>query len=668
MKAIINANPQAPVGRPDLRDRSSKSKGGPPHGAPCLRGGCYLIKLTTSSNKPGGRRKACDGTLRVETTAAGIRAASGDLYGRQGNVSQAGPVPATSPAAGIPVFPRKMYDSYLCVTKIPQSPIRDRPFRLEFKRYRPGRLSNGRIPWTLVDHLSGLMDWSTGDPSGADCLDGDVQDSTGAVVGHLAMRWISKYLRRATVVIDHVAGSKPPLDNGARVHPVDWPAVGKGIGWKIDVKPGNPKVAGSGKSWSDAECHSTLRWKSGPKKLDAEWLYHILAVPLLADGDRGVMYDWAATDSNHLPRQGCVVSSDWRIPRKGWGTDGGKVYWKTPGYFRTAVHEMGHAMGLNDADYYNTFFMNESQEVAVLGTRKKPYPKNITWAFHKDDQFRLRHLPDPFVRPGGIPWIIPCEAVLPMPTARARRLTLEASPVSSTVPLGAPVRINVKLQNNAASPVLAPQRLSLSSGFVSGEVIGPGGKARTFRPLVVYSGESPLAALPAGKSVKNSLTLLRGGEGALFPTAGPHRIRVTARWKSPKGEIAIAGETDVVVKPAENPKHAIAAKRVLSTPDTLLTLALGGDYPERGIEAIQAALKDPVLKPHFAYVEAKRLATPFLGRAADLNGAAQLIAENTVMSPDEAAKAKAYKRAGLAGSLPGRRKIEFRGTRQYVPE
>ena len=62
-----------------------------------------------------------------------------------------------------------------------------------------------------------------------------------------------------------------------------------------------------------------------------------------------------------------------------------------------------------------------------------------------------------------------------------------------------------------------------------------------------------------------------------------------------------------MVTPPVDDAHAEAALKVLTTPDALLTLALGGDHLDEGIEAIQAALDNPVLRPHFAYIEAKRV-------------------------------------------------------------
>jgi len=85
--------------------------------------------------------------------------------------------------------------------------------------------------------------------------------------------------------------------------------------------------------------------------------------------------------------------------------------------------------------------------------------------------------------------------------------------------------------------------------------------------------------------------------------------------------------------------HAEAALRIMQTPDTVLTLALGGDHLEEGIAAIQAALDNEVLRPHYAYVEARRLAAGFQQRPPDLAGAADLVEPDTVMSEAEVDKA-----------------------------
>ena len=82
----------------------------------------------------------------------------------------------------------------------------------------------------------------------------------------------------------------------------------------------------------------------------------------------------------------------------------------------------------------------------------------------------------------------------------------------------------------------------------------------------------------------------------------------------------------------------------------MLTLVLGGDHLTDGIEAIQSALKNPVLRPHFAFVETRRLAERFGKRKADLKAAAKLIDESAVMSPAEIKKAAGLVKAKGADS------------------
>jgi hypothetical protein len=113
----------------------------------------------------------------------------------------------------------------------------------------------------------------------------------------------------------------------------------------------------------------------------------------------------------------------------------------------------------------------------------------------------------------------------------------------------------------------------------------------------------------------------------------------------------VSGEATVIVTAAVNAAHADAARQVLGTPDTLLTLALGGDHLPEGIAAIDAALHDDVLRPHFAYVEAKRMAGRFFTRQPDLARAAELIDRTTVMSPAEVRKAAHL--AKSAATSPG---------------
>jgi hypothetical protein len=607
-----------------------------------LRCGSYLINYSPT----GSVLISYDGTVRVECHSSG-RTASGDLYQRKTfkmpPISRVPPRPGRivlgpppNPADGIPVLPRNAYRYYLRVTTILEYYTTSNSFTLGFEMYR---FNSGA--WNNEGAFTALLTWvaaPAGYPSSGDYLTGDVKNSSGAIVGKLSMGWVSKYLRKATVEIDRVAASESPLDNGSGVN---WKAVGDSIDWEITALSSNADVTEpSGESWSDAECHSTMLTRRDTSDLDSEWRYHILCVRRLDSTERGIMYDAYASDSNNVPREGCAISSHWVVPNASpWGKIKGARFGTATGpYFRTAIHETGHAMGL----YHNTVdygYMNTTDVIATAAPTT--FPDNVQWAYAADDQKRLRHMPDVYVRPGGLPFGTSYAATPISPTdftAEAEGLAVTVSPLLEFVPLGAPVRVTLNLTNIGDAPAFAPASVSMASGFVKGTVSGPNGVERTFTPLVLCVDHTPMKILQPGKSVTNSLTLLRGGQGALFPTPGVYRITVDVRWDSDEMEFVTSGETTVIVTPAFDSDHAQAAYKVLASPDALLTMVLGGDHLADGIDTIHSALKNPVLRPHFAYVEAKRLSTRFGKRKADLKTAADLMDDSTVMSPAEIKK------------------------------
>jgi hypothetical protein len=141
--------------------------------------------------------------------------------------------------------------------------------------------------------------------------------------------------------------------------------------------------------------------------------------------------------------------------------------------------------------------------------------------------------------------------------------------------------------------------------------------------------------LAPGKCNSHSVTLLWGSEGPLFPTSGYYRIILELNWHLEGVRIRIAGSTSIMVTSPKNDEHARAALKVLSTPDTLMSLAIGGDHLEVGNEVIRAAISHPVLRPHYSLIEAKRLGQRYFGRKPDLKEAAEIVDEETIMSPAE---------------------------------
>jgi hypothetical protein len=623
-----------------------------------VRCGCYLIQYIPT----GSSLVAYDGTMRVQCHSNG-RTASGDLYQRPTLFIPPFPpkfppkpplvvlAPPPNPAAGIPILPRNKYRYYLSISQILENFTFGNSFTLGFQRWRFNAATAGSpASWTNEGNFTAEMSWipaPAGYPSAGNYLEGDVKDAANTVVGRLKMGWVSSYLRKATIEIDRVPQAESPLNNGSTV---DWKAVGDSIDWDITVDQSNSDIAEpSGESWSNAECHATMLTRRAAVSLDVEWRYHVLCVRRLDATERGIMYDNGATDSNNVPREGCAISSHWVIPNTAsWGlVKGMRFGTATAPYFRTAVHETGHAMGL----YHNTVdngYLNTTDVIAASATAANPFPNNIKWSYAPDDQKRLRHMPDIHVRPGGTPFgtsygttpISPDDAVFD-----AQGVVLSVKPLIDAVPLGAPVRVEVSLQASDEGPVEVPPSLSLGSGFVRGVVIDPSGTARSFSPLVLCTDHESLKTIEKNQSVTDSLTLLRGGQGALFPSAGVYTIQVEAHWETGGAEISAVGTTNVIVTPPVDDAHASAALKILSTPDTLLTVVLGGDHLTEGIEAIQQALSNPMLRPHYAYIEAKRLASRFGKRKPDQKAAVALLDDASVLSDSERKKAAKFSAA-----------------------
>ena len=131
------------------------------------------------------------------------------------------------------------------------------------------------------------------------------------------------------------------------------------------------------------------------------------------------------------------------------------------------------------------------------------------------------------------------------------------------------------------------------------------------------------------------MTLMRGAEGSLFGLVGVHEVHVEVHWESDEMIAHVAGSGMVMVTGAVDASYASAAHKVLSTPDAHLVLAIGGDHLTDGMEAIQAALESPVLRPHIAVVEAKRLGRRFGKRKPNIKAATAMVDAATAMSGTE---------------------------------
>jgi len=456
------------------------------------------------------------------------------------------------------------------------------------------------------------------------------------------MGWISPDLREARIEIAVAAGIKPPL--AWRKHSLE--SVFRKLGWHITV--GNPVIAkGPPEVWPEKDLHARMLELRSPANLDREWVYHILVVPRFrADEEYGFgrMYDHDAIDTDLLPREGLVIGATGKFPRNPqYGSASGQRLVDVPeAAFHNLIHELGHAMGLTHR-FRGAGFMQALASIAAHATSQNPFPGNLSFEFDPLDELRLRHYPDIWVRPGGVPYGQGFSS-LPIPDADAftdvsGQLELLARPLRRTVPLGAPVKLQLRLTNRTNDPLPGPSVLSLAAGSVFGRVIGPGSQIHPFSAAAPYDFLYT-EELPKGESLYRGETLWRGPKGPLFPIPGFYRIEVEAGWVGPAGIAQTSTHCEVLVTMPHNRRHERAALELLSSEDIAVLLifrSMPGEsdhYKERletAVRVLWRALEVEELRAIVAPVEALRLAET----ETDLKSAACLIEKKSQMTSSE---------------------------------
>jgi hypothetical protein len=322
--------------------------------------------------------------------------------------------------------------------------------------------------------------------------EGEFTDLGGNVVGRVSIGRFSEWLRAATLEIDCVEGAHRPDPGEAP----DWEKVMASAGWKlsvIDTDGPLPHPLGDEAPLELAELHELMLETARREEVDLDhhWYYHLLCVPRIVDKTRGYMYDVAHWDTNATPREGAAIATDdvyvngengvGQFPWLDWGIADGSKYGEGPAYYRVAVHEMGHAFGLDHNPYGTNAFMTITPLVADLEGFHWPSKINFEWL--PEDITRLAHWPDPWVRPGGTPWE---SYSAPADAHEERAALLEVEPVVEHFPLGAPVRLNVSLTNKSREPFDAPVHLGVSRGSIRAEIKSPlGDTPRSLRSLAV---------------------------------------------------------------------------------------------------------------------------------------------------------------------------------------
>jgi Matrixin len=350
--------------------------------------------------------------LRVDSQS-GQLAASADLYSvdqsatqPEDNLHAVGSMPPRR--SGIPIFPIKDYRLYLRATTIEPT---ETGLTLTFEAYR----CNASTFLTLDTDTSAQWAFEgtfiaemlpaaapPGYPRPELFLVGDVSkvDETAPPrpVGRMQLGWVSSALRRAVVEIDRAPGANVPLDNHAGL---DWQGAFQAFGWQVRPIVSDDDVTKIGDApWGKADVEAARQNYQDSFDLDSEWRYYILvASQIVTPGSPfGFMYD-------NDRRQALYITSQFVFPQTEpeWGDLRGARFDQTVAFFRTALHETGHAMGLeHNSDGFH--YMRPTEDIAKAASADQPFPANLDWSFAPEDVHRLRHWPDIVVRPGGLVW------------------------------------------------------------------------------------------------------------------------------------------------------------------------------------------------------------------------------------------------------------------------
>lgn len=628
-----------------------------------LPAGCYRLRLTPrfSDEIWFDGSLSYDGTLRITWEGSRV-AGSADLYRNRRPLGVPEPLRPADHPTGIPVHPRGEYRYYGRLVAV-------------------GADDRGRLRLTIELHLldgetgswslDGVLELDTNPRSphwvdlptppghgSAVYLEAVARNRQQTAVADAELAWISPWLRRASLEIDRVPAHLPyPGGDSFDAAADAWRRLFQSVGLHFELvdcpappvpaaPPAKGVAEGQGKDleddadrrWTEIALHDLMLERRSPVDLDQEWRHYLVCVETFVRNPRslGVMFDYngygEVFDRNAEAREGAAVFACARFrDERRWGPMAGRrLLDSAPLYLRTAVHEIGHAMNLQH-DPRTPGFMLEANIVAGAPGN---FPDNIPWHFSERDTWRLRHQPDPWMRPGGVPWAFR-SAALPVPlrdlAVPPEGVAFEVRALHAEVPLGAPLRLELELRGSGDR---LPNALSLKDGTVRVVVHGPTGRPNPVPPVAVRLASPPVRDL-AVDHLRASLVLVCGKHGSVLAAPGTHRVEVEVCWGDSEREgylrYALRSRCSVVATPP--PAGPIAASSAIAAGQTLLrVVARLGTPTLEDLRAIEGLLGEREIEPHLRWIAVEgALRRP----AADRLGQLALLHPQVVMSESE---------------------------------
>jgi hypothetical protein len=369
-------------------------------------------------------------------------------------------------------FPPESYRYYLRLTSLWITGRRNYRLLLDFDSYR---YDPSERVWQKRQSIKTELKSNNGSPSIShpakrtrdlvkrlESLSYDVTNSQGTSIGTARFVRLTKgLLRSATVRIHAVEGVKTP-DNQKTwreaLEPCNW-SIGTSRGKRLEFDEEGPTRTAAelaqfhretfeGSTPGGQETALETKSKANPPR---PWVYDLLVVDQISatslseDGPLGLMFDTGLTDRTDLPRMAAAIAARALIK------NGKMMLEENSRFFHwTAIHELGHMQGL--------YHSPEAQGLMSPWGHSGEIDSGFQFQHLPIDRLRLRHLPDLWVRPGGLPFghryrasAVDLRDLL----EPSEGLKLEVRP--PIIPLGKPVGgFTLELRNDSSEPVLRP--------------------------------------------------------------------------------------------------------------------------------------------------------------------------------------------------------------------
>lgn len=374
---------------------------------------------------------------------------------------------------------------------------------------------------------------------------------------------VSPFLRTIELEVDRIVGTELPRPfhtHSVATRPPDLPPLTLDIATAyqragVDVRITStddvfaPTEAGTDLKWDEEELHHAMehhfsQWQDRP-----QWkLYLLIATHFKLFPQylvTGIMYDSQARDpGDPYPRQGAAVFHSTMKRTEVWGDAPPADFDRN--YLRTCVHELGHALNLIhsfDKDRPDSLSWMNYPWRYPYGYRlphgwdgTQSFWQKCRFEFDPEELRHLRHHSLMEVVPGGAAFGalghelgVPPAASLEQLEAAPVALYLRTRPERTLFQFAEPIRIELKLKNQAQTPIGVPTMLSPEFGLIEIYIRDPKQQLRRYRPLFRLCGESQTMELPPGEKLYESVFLSYGADGFYFQEPGEYWLWATYR-------------------------------------------------------------------------------------------------------------------------------------------